>query len=49
MKRLIAKDEWYLFDPKQIKIKFKVDLNNIFGKEFSEQYNKIIQYIKNYM
>lgn len=49
MKRVINKDDWYLLDPKNIKMKFGIDLNNIFGDEFSKAYNHIIEYIENHL
>lgn len=41
MKRVIAGDDWYLFDPKEVK-----DLNELYGKEFSKRYNEYVDLAK---
>ena len=41
MKRVIAGDEWYLFDPKEV-----ADLNELYGKEFSKRYNEYVEMAK---
>ncbi|MEO5635071.1 MAG: ribonucleoside-diphosphate reductase subunit alpha [Candidatus Paceibacterota bacterium] len=41
MKRVIEGDEWYLFDPNEVK-----DLNELVGKEFSVRYNHYVQMAK---
>jgi len=41
MKRVLAGDEWYLFDPKEVK-----DLNELVGKEFSKRYNEYVTLAK---
>ncbi len=38
MKRVLAGDEWYLFDPNEVK-----DLNELVGKEFSKRYNEYVK------
>ncbi|OGZ66415.1 MAG: ribonucleoside-diphosphate reductase subunit alpha [Candidatus Staskawiczbacteria bacterium RIFCSPHIGHO2_02_FULL_43_16] len=38
MKRLEAKADWYMFDPKETK-----DLNELYGKAFSARYNEYIK------
>ncbi|MFI5205695.1 MAG: ribonucleotide reductase N-terminal alpha domain-containing protein, partial [Candidatus Paceibacterales bacterium] len=38
MKRVEAKADWYMFDPKETP-----DLNELYGKEFSKRYNEYIQ------
>ena len=42
MKRVLNEDDWYLFDPNEVK-----DLNEIYGKEFSKRYNEYIEMAKN--
>ena len=37
MKRVLENDEWYLFDPNEVK-----DLNELVGKEFSKRYNEYV-------
>jgi ribonucleoside-diphosphate reductase alpha chain len=41
MKRVLESDEWYLFDPKEVK-----DLNELYGKEFSTRYNEYVEMAK---
>jgi len=41
MKRVLNEDEWYLFDPKEVK-----DLNELYGAEFSKRYNEYIALAK---
>src|SRR3990167_3317666 len=41
MKRVLEGDEWYLFDPKEVK-----DLNELVGKDFSKRYNEYIEMAK---
>jgi len=41
MKRVLAGEDWYLFDPKEV-----LDLNELYGKEFSVAYNKYIEMAK---
>lgn len=41
MKRVLEGDEWYLFDPNEVK-----DLNELVGKEFSKRYNEYIALAK---
>ncbi len=38
MKRVEAKADWYMFDPKETP-----DLNELYGKEFSERYNEYVK------
>src|SRR6185369_14752197 len=37
MKRVLASEDWYLFDPKEV-----ADLNELYGKEFSKRYNEYV-------
>ncbi len=37
MKRVLNHDMWYMFDPKEVP-----DLNELYGKEFSDRYNEYI-------
>lgn len=41
MKRVIENDEWYLFDPNEVK-----DLNELYGKEFAKRYNEYVELAK---
>jgi ribonucleoside-diphosphate reductase alpha chain len=41
MKRVLAGDDWYLFDPKEV-----ADLNELYGKEFSKRYNEYVEMAK---
>ena len=41
MKRVLNGDEWYLFDPKEVK-----DLNELVGQEFSKRYNEYVKLAK---
>lgn len=41
MKRVLEGDEWYLFDPKEVK-----DLPELVGKEFSSRYNEYVKMAK---
>lgn len=41
MKRVLQNDEWYLFDPKEVK-----DLNELVGKDFSKRYNEYVEMAK---
>ncbi len=41
MKRVLNSDEWYLFDPNEVK-----DLNELVGKEFSKRYNEYVALAK---
>ncbi|HEV7423921.1 MAG TPA: ribonucleoside-diphosphate reductase subunit alpha, partial [Candidatus Paceibacterota bacterium] len=41
MKRVLNNDEWYLFDPNEVK-----DLNELVGKEFSIRYNEYVEKAK---
>jgi ribonucleoside-diphosphate reductase alpha chain len=41
MKRVVAGDDWYLFDPKEVP-----DLNELYGKEFSKKYNEYVEKAK---
>lgn len=41
MKRVIASDDWYLFDPKEVP-----DLNELYGLEFSKRYNEYVELAK---
>lgn len=41
MKRVLEGDEWYLFDPNEVK-----DLNELVGKEFSKRYNEYVTMAK---
>ena len=41
MKRVLNGDDWYLFDPNEVK-----DLNELVGKEFSKRYNEYIALAK---
>ena len=41
MKRVLNGDEWYLFDPNEVK-----DLNELVGKEFSKRYNEYVERAK---
>lgn len=41
MKRVVAGDDWYLFDPKEVP-----DLNELYGKEFSKRYNEYVEKAK---
>lgn len=38
MKRVLAGDDWYLFDPKEV-----ADLNELYGEAFSKRYNAYIE------
>jgi len=38
MKRVEAKADWYMFDPKEVP-----DLNELYGQEFSKRYNEYVQ------
>ena len=42
MKRVLENEEWYLFDPNEVK-----DLNELYGQEFSKRYNEYIEMAKN--
>ena len=37
MKRVLAGDDWYLFDPNEVK-----DLNELYGEAFSKRYNEYV-------
>ncbi len=41
MKRVLEGDDWYLFDPNEVK-----DLNELYGKEFSKRYNEYVELAK---
>lgn len=41
MKRVLENDEWYLFDPNEVK-----DLNELYGEKFSKRYNEYVQMAK---
>ncbi|MCX6747612.1 MAG: ATP cone domain-containing protein, partial [Candidatus Nomurabacteria bacterium] len=41
MKRVLENDEWYLFDPNEVK-----DLNELYGAEFSKRYNEYVALAK---
>jgi ribonucleoside-diphosphate reductase alpha chain len=41
MKRVLEGDEWYLFDPNEVK-----DLNELIGKEFSDRYRHYVELAK---
>ena len=41
MKRVLENDEWYLFDPNEVK-----DLNELYGAEFSKRYNQYVKLAK---
>jgi ribonucleoside-diphosphate reductase alpha chain len=41
MKRVLNGDDWYLFDPNEVK-----DLNELVGREFSKRYNEYIELAK---
>jgi ribonucleoside-diphosphate reductase alpha chain len=41
MKRVLEGDDWYLFDPNEVK-----DLNELVGKEFSKRYNEYVEMAK---
>lgn len=41
MKRVLAGEDWYLFDPKEV-----IDLNELYGKEFSKRYNEYVEMAK---
>jgi len=41
MKRVLEADEWFLFDPNEVK-----DLNELYGKEFSKRYNEYVDLAK---
>lgn len=41
MKRVIAGDDWYLFDPKEV-----ADLTELYGKDFSKRYNEYVEKAK---
>ncbi len=41
MKRVIAGDEWYLFDPKEVP-----DLNELYGEDFSKRYKEYVEMAK---
>ena len=41
MKRVLNGDEWYLFDPNEVK-----DLNELVGAEFSKRYNEYVELAK---
>jgi ribonucleoside-diphosphate reductase alpha chain len=41
MKRVLAGDDWYLFDPKEVS-----DLNELYGQEFSKRYNEYVDMAK---
>lgn len=41
MKRVLAGDDWYRFDPKEVP-----DLNELYGKEFSKRYNEYVDQAK---
>lgn len=41
MKRVLEGNDWYLFDPKEVK-----DLNELVGKEFSKRYNEYVELAK---
>ncbi len=41
MKRVLNGDDWYLFDPNEV-----LDLNELYGKEFSKRYNEYIEKAK---
>ena len=41
MKRVLEGDDWYLFDPNEVK-----DLNELYGQEFSKRYNEYVELAK---
>jgi ribonucleoside-diphosphate reductase alpha chain len=41
MKRVLNGDDWYLFDPNEVK-----DLNELYGKDFTKRYNEYIEMAK---
>jgi ribonucleoside-diphosphate reductase alpha chain len=41
MKRVLEGDDWYLFDPNEVK-----DLNELVGQEFSKRYNEYVELAK---
>lgn len=41
MKRVLNGDDWYLFDPNEVK-----DLNELYGKKFSKRYNEYVELAK---
>jgi ribonucleoside-diphosphate reductase alpha chain len=41
MKRVLNGDDWYLFDPNEVK-----DLNELYGSEFSKRYNEYVELAK---
>jgi ribonucleoside-diphosphate reductase alpha chain len=47
MIRLKNNQDWYLFDPHEIKTKFEKDMVMMVGDEFSKFYNKIVDSIEN--
>ncbi|OGI91719.1 ribonucleoside-diphosphate reductase subunit alpha [Candidatus Nomurabacteria bacterium RIFCSPLOWO2_01_FULL_46_18] len=38
MKRVLASEDWYLFDPNEVK-----DLNDLYGEAFSKRYNEYVE------
>ncbi len=42
MKRVLNGDQWYLFDPNEVK-----DLNELYGEKFSKRYNEYVEMAKN--
>ena len=41
MKRVLAGEDWYLFDPNEVK-----DLNELYGEAFSKRYNEYVEMAK---
>ncbi len=41
MKRVLNSDDWYLFDPNEVK-----DLNELYGEDFSKRYNEYVEMAK---
>lgn len=47
MIRLKNNDDWYMFDPHEIKSKYEKDMVMMIGEDFSKFYNKLIESIEN--
>ena len=46
MRRVVAKEEWTLVDPYEVKAKLGIDLPTLWGKDFEQAYRKIEDAVK---
>lgn len=47
MRKVKAKEEWYVFCPHEVKELYNVDLPNLWGKEFEEAYDFLVSKVDN--